>query len=144
MTAMKIQIGRCVNVTCCLLPQLLKLFLVWNLWKCGPSAGHHTYPDFGQYMPINYFKCFCSVAPYCWSNEWYWYEDSCNVPWDVFLPCLSCFDDKRQHLIKTALMLVDESMSGWCPKTTKLGGGHQTTPMSQGNQFHLEQCFEMV
>jgi hypothetical protein len=26
---------------------------VENLWKCGPSAGHHTYPDFGQYIPMN-------------------------------------------------------------------------------------------
>jgi hypothetical protein len=95
---------------------------VENLWKCGPSAGRHTYPDFGQYMPINYFKCFCSAAPYCWSNERYWYEDSRDVPWDVFLPCLSCFNDKRQQLVKTVLMLVDESMSGWRPKTTKLGG----------------------
>jgi hypothetical protein len=29
-----------------------------NLWLSGPSAGRHTYPDFGQYMPINYFKAF--------------------------------------------------------------------------------------
>ncbi len=116
---------------------------VENLWKSGPSAGRHTYPDFGQYMPVNYFKAFCSAAPFCWSNERYWYEDSRDVPWDVFLPCLSSFNDKRQQLIKTVLMLVDESMSGWHPKTTKLGA-FLTTPMSQGNRFHLELCFEMV
>jgi hypothetical protein len=29
---------------------------------------------------------------------------------------------KRRRLITTFLMLVDESMSGWRPKTTKLGG----------------------
>jgi hypothetical protein len=93
-----------------------------NLWKSGPSAGRHTYPDFGQYMPINYFKAFCCAAPFCWSEERYWYEDTRDVPWDVFLPCLSSFNDRRQRLIKTVLMLVDESMSGWRPKTTKLGG----------------------
>ena len=38
---------------------------VENLWKSGPSAGHHTYLDFGQYMPVNYFKAFCSAAPFC-------------------------------------------------------------------------------
>jgi hypothetical protein len=40
----------------------------------------------------------------------------------MFLPCLASFNDKRQQLIMTVLMLVDESMSGWHPKTTKLGG----------------------
>jgi hypothetical protein len=95
---------------------------VENLWKSGPSAGRHTYPDFGQYMPKNYFKAFCSAAPFCWSDEKYWYEDARDVPWDVFLPCLASFNSKRQRLIKTVLMLVDESMSGWRPKTSKLGG----------------------
>ena len=116
---------------------------VENLWKSGPSAGHHTYPDFGQYMPFNYFKAFCSAAPFCWSKGRYWYEDTRDVPWDVFLPCLSSFDCRRQQLIKTVLMLVDESMSEWHPKTTKLGGS-QTTPLNQGNRFHLELCFKMV
>jgi hypothetical protein len=92
-----------------------------NLWKSGPSVGHHAYPDFGQYMPINYFKAFCSAAPYCWSEEQNWYEDTHDVPWDVFLPCLTNFSSKQQCLVKTVLMLV-ESMSGWWPKTTKYGG----------------------
>jgi len=38
---------------------------VEKLWKSGPSAGRHTYPDFGQYMPTNYFKAFCCAAPFC-------------------------------------------------------------------------------
>ena len=67
-------------------------------------------------------KVFCSAAPYCWSDPKYWYEDSRDVSWDVFLPCLADFNGNRQRLIKTFLMLVDESMSGWWPKTTKFGG----------------------
>jgi len=31
---------------------------VENLWKSGPSIGHQEYPDFGQYIPVNYFKAF--------------------------------------------------------------------------------------
>ena len=46
-----------------------------NLWKSGPSTGRHNYPDFGQYIPKNYFKAFCSAAPYAWAEEMYWYED---------------------------------------------------------------------
>ena len=95
---------------------------VENLWKSGPSTGRHNYPDFGQYMPKNYFKAFCSAAPFAWAEEKYWYEDSRDVPWEVFLPCLDSFNEKRQRLIKTFLLLIDESMSGWRPKTTKFGG----------------------
>ena len=93
-----------------------------NLWKSGPSVGRHAYPDFGQCVPINYFKAFASAAPYCWSPERYWYEDTRDVPWEVFLPCLQGYNNKRRRIIKTVLMLLDESMSGWRPKTTKLGG----------------------
>ncbi len=88
-----------------------------NLWKSGPSSGQHTYPDFGQYMPINHFKASGSAAPFCWSDEQYWYKDVRDVPWEVFLPCLASFNDKRQRLLKMVLMMVDESMSGWQPKT---------------------------
>jgi len=40
----------------------------------------------------------------------------------VFLPCIHAFNDKQQHLIKTALLLLDDSMSAWHPKTSKFGG----------------------
>jgi len=51
-----------------------------NLWKCGPTSGHHNYAYFGQYMPVNCFKAFCAVAAYCWVDERYWYEDQWDVP----------------------------------------------------------------
>jgi hypothetical protein len=110
-----------------------------NLWLSGLSPGCHTYPNFLQYMPTNYFKSFCSAAPFCWSEETYWYEDVHNIPWD-FLPCLANFNDKRQRLLKTVLILVDESMSRWRPKTTKLGGLQNNTfepwkPVLLGTMF---------
>jgi hypothetical protein len=71
------------------------VFGVENLWKSGPSAGFHTYPDFGQHMPINYFKAFCCEVPFCWSDDFYWCEDTRDVPWDVFLPFLSSFKDRQ-------------------------------------------------
>jgi hypothetical protein len=93
-----------------------------NLWKTGKSKGRHNYPDFGKYMPINYFKAFCSATPYAWADPKYWYLDARDNPWDVFTLCLSSFNEKRQRLIKTVLLLIDESISGWRPKTKKLGG----------------------
>ena len=35
---------------------------------------------------------------------------------------LNSFNDKRSKLIKATLLLLDESMSAWRPKTSKLGG----------------------
>jgi hypothetical protein len=39
-----------------------------NLWKMGKSTGRRDYPNFGQYMPINYFKAFVAAAAYCWAD----------------------------------------------------------------------------
>ena len=68
-------------------------------------------------------------------------KESGDVPWDVFLPCLKGYNEKRRRLITTFLMLVDESMSGWRPKTTKLGGLPNYTfelqkPVPLGTIFH--------
>jgi hypothetical protein len=61
---------------------------VENLWRTRPSIGCHEYPDFGKYMPVYYFKVFCSATPYFWNDPKYWYEESHDVPWDVFCPVL--------------------------------------------------------
>ena len=93
-----------------------------NLWKKGKSKGRRDYPNFGKYMPVNYFKAFVCAAPYCFCDEKYWYEDKRDQPFDVFLPCLEKFNEKRRDLIEVVLLILDESMSGWRPKTSKLGG----------------------
>lgn len=95
---------------------------VSNLWKSGPSNGRRDYPDFGQYMAKNEFKCFQSAIAFCWADKKIWYTDKRDVPWDVFLPCLADFNERRRNLLKTVLLMLDESMSGWRPKTSKLGG----------------------
>jgi hypothetical protein len=46
-----------------------------NLWKRGKSTGQHDYPNFGQYMPMNYFKAFVAAAAYCWADQKCWYID---------------------------------------------------------------------
>jgi hypothetical protein len=87
-----------------------------NLWNSGPSGGRRDYPDFGQDMSKHEFKCFQSAAAF------YWYLDRRDKPWEVFLPCLVGFNERRRNLLKTVLLMLDKSMSGWRPKTSKLGG----------------------
>ena len=95
---------------------------VENLWRRGKSNGRRNYPNFGQYVGQNTFKAFQSAAPYCFCEQKYWYHDRRDRLWDVFLPCLNSFNQRRRHLIKLRLLMLDESMSGWRPKTSKLGG----------------------
>jgi hypothetical protein len=38
------------------------------------------------------------------------------------MPCLRSFNEKRKSLFGTTLLILDESMIGWKPKTSKLGG----------------------
>ena len=95
---------------------------VENLWKQGKSNGRRDYPDFGQFMPLNYFKAFQAAAAYCWSDKKYWHMERRNIPWEVFFPCLQSFNERRRNLIMAVLLMLDEAMAGWRPKTSKLGG----------------------
>ncbi len=40
-----------------------------HLWKRGKSTGQHDYPNFQQYMPVNYFKAFVAAAAYGWVDQ---------------------------------------------------------------------------
>ncbi|CAB9517187.1 hypothetical protein SEMRO_837_G209150.1 [Seminavis robusta] len=93
-----------------------------DLWKRGPSSGRKEYPDFGQYMPLNYWKAFCCAIGVCFGDEKYWYLDKRDIPWDVIVPAVSGFNKKREELFSVFLLMLDESMIGWRPKSTKTGG----------------------
>ena len=86
------------------------------------SNGRREFPNFGQHMSINYFKCFMAGAPYLFCEEKHWCIDKRDRPWDIFLPCMNNYNEKRRSLIKIVLLMMDESMLGWRPKTSKLGG----------------------
>ena len=93
-----------------------------NLWKSGPSLGRHPYPDFGQFMSWHEFEAFRLAALRCWCGKENWFVEPRHQTWNIFLPILRGFNKKRQHLLSTVLLLLDESMSGWRPKTSRLGG----------------------
>ena len=93
-----------------------------NLWRSGSSEGLSDYPDFGKYVSRDTMKLFCAAAPYCWCDEKHWYHPRRDGSWDIFQPILDSFNEKRRKLLRTVLLLLDESMSGWTPKTSKFGG----------------------
>lgn len=95
---------------------------VENLWKQGRSAGFKAYPDYGKYVPINYFKAFMSAFPFLWSERRFWYMSKDDIPWDMFLPFVDEYNTMRKAIIKVTYLVLDESMSAWRPKTSKTGG----------------------
>jgi hypothetical protein len=95
---------------------------VETLWKQGHSGGQHMHANFGQYVPIHWFKAFQNAAPYLFCHRRHWYDEKQDKGWEIFDASLRKFNGKRKKLIKTVLLLLDESMSGWRPKTTKTGG----------------------
>ena len=85
---------------------------VENLWKRGRSNGRRDYPNFGRHMSKNMFKAFQSAAPHCFAEKKHWCIDKRDRPWDIFLPCLNSYNEKRKKLVITALLMLDESMVG--------------------------------
>ncbi|MGL5936847.1 MAG: hypothetical protein ACRCZI_14630, partial [Cetobacterium sp.] len=112
-----------------------------NLWSKGPCAGGlRDFANYGRFIPKNMFKAWQVAAPLMWSDKKFWYEESRNKTWDLFLPVIKAYNDKRRSLMRTNLLMIDESMSAWRPKTSKRGGLPNITyeprkPVPLGTQF---------
>ena len=121
-----------------------------NLWKRGESGGRHKHPDFGQYVPKNVFKAFTCAAAFVFTNRKWWYADKRDRDWDIFIPVLESFNEKRRALFHSVLLMLDESMSAWKPKTSKTGGLPNLTneprkPVDLGSQLRNGvECFTGV
>ncbi len=68
-----------------------------NLWKSGASAGMKAYPNYGQYIPVNYMKAFLHGLPYLWADEMYWDVDANMLPFDFIQPFVDQFNSKRSE-----------------------------------------------
>ena len=80
------------------------------------------YPNYGQFIPSNYFKAFLAGFPYLWAEEKYWGIPSEDLPWDLIMPFMDEYNAKRTEMLHVLYLILDESMSGWRPKTSKTGG----------------------
>jgi hypothetical protein len=80
------------------------------------------YPNYAQYIPVDYFKAFLAGLPYIWSDRKYWEVDKDNLPFDFMSPFIKAYNKKRVDMMRVLYLVLDESMVGWRPKTTKTGG----------------------
>ena len=76
-------------------------------------------PDYGQFMSRNKFNFIRSNFTYCYAK----FDKNGTDPWWLVLDGIENFNKIRNQLLRHApVLVVDESMSAWVPKTTARGG----------------------
>ena len=94
-----------------------------SFWRSGMLEGDIEAADFGQFMDVVEYKVIGDALPFMWSDSNLWYRDSRDVPWDAFMPFIEEWNQKQQALFEDYhLVVTDETMFAWVPKTSKLGG----------------------
>ena len=83
-----------------------------SLWKHGKSNGMKDYPNYGQFIPKNYFKAFLHGFPYLWADEKYWSVAHNDLPWDIITPFVSDYNKQRGKILRVVYLMLDESTSG--------------------------------
>jgi hypothetical protein len=79
-------------------------------------------PNFDCLMSSNHFKQWQKFIPIIWEDETLQFDGN-QDPWWKFAPAISEFNEHRRKIIQHSSMLVaDESMSAWVPRTSKTGG----------------------
>ncbi len=73
-------------------------------------------------FPKNYFKAFIQAFPFMGADRTYWYMPQNDLPWDVIQPFINEYNTLRKKMTDVHYLVLDESMSGWRPKTTVTGG----------------------
>lgn len=98
-----------------------------NLFS-SKKHGRSEPPDFQKYIPRERFKAFLSALPFVWTDEDSWpFFHRNQAQWTHFQPVLDQFNLRRLsvgdgEVWKVWTICIDESMSAWCPKTSKTGG----------------------
>jgi hypothetical protein len=67
----------------------------FNLWNAGQLGGRSQYPDFGKYVLLNGMKAFLNALPYMFADKKFWYDDKCDILWEMFMPKISGFNKKE-------------------------------------------------
>ena len=77
------------------------------------------YPTYAQYIPVDYFRALLHCFPYLWADKKYWDVNRGDLPFDFIAPFLDEYNGARRNVLRVVYLMLDESMSGWWPKTSK-------------------------
>ena len=64
---------------------------------------------------------FVNAMPFMPSEENYWFHDNRDLPWGVFFLLIENLNGKIKYFLTSYGLIIDESMSGWIPKTSQYG-----------------------
>jgi hypothetical protein len=88
------------------------------LWR-DTSSSLRGKPDYGQHLGEHRFESIKKVANYCFADS----TKSASDPWWPIRGGVDGFNENRKRTIKrTRAICIDESMSAYQPRSTKLGG----------------------
>ena len=91
-----------------------------ELWlNC--EDGRKPSPNFGQYVPELDFKIFRELLVVANTKPQHYFVSKRDWTWDVFIPFIKCYNDKRASLMTVTSIIIDEEMIAWTPKSTPLG-----------------------
>ena len=68
---------------------------VKNLWLHGALAGMKSYPNYGQYIPIDYMKALLHGLPYMWADKKYYDVEPNMLPFDFIQPFVDEYNKLR-------------------------------------------------
>lgn len=92
-------------------------------WRTGLLAKGLEAADFGEHMEVNEFRAALAALPFLWTDKVCWCRDPRDTPWAVFTPFIDVWNDMQADIFEEFdLVLTDEEMVGWVPKTSELGG----------------------
>jgi hypothetical protein len=79
------------------------------------------------------------------ADKKWWYKGKRDKDWDIFMPCLASYNEKQSQMFNTILLVLDELMAGWRPKTSKHDGLPNITfearkPVPLGVQLFGVEC----
>ena len=68
---------------------------VKNLWLHGASAGMKSYPNYCQYIHIDYMKAFLHGLPFMWADKKYYDVEPNMLPFDFIKPFVNEYNKLR-------------------------------------------------
>ena len=115
-----------------------------NLWRVSRTGKHYLNApaNFGQYMNLHRFKTIRKWFHFCFAET----DSRSTDPWYKFAGGVNQYNRIRKQMFpKVRILVLDESMCGWCPRTTKHGGLPHLTfqkrkPVSLGTELKISCC----
>lgn len=92
-----------------------------DLWL-NSDAGRKPSPNFGQYVNELDFKIFREVLVIANTKPEYYFVGKRDRTWDVFVPFITSYNNKRASLMTVTSIIIDEEMISWVPNNTTTGG----------------------